>query len=67
MRCYYQVFGTISGDDQLGFPLATSSGSGNVENVLMPYLSTLSEFREDVRTIARQNKGSIVVFLSKMQ
>lgn len=52
-----KVFGAISGDDEIGFPVNVGgAGGGNVENLLMPYLNALSQFREDVRTVALEHK-----------
>jgi len=57
------VFGAITGDDEIGFPVTMSSAGGqNSETLLMPYLNVLSDFRENVRNVARQHKGSCFNF-----
>uniref|UniRef100_A0A8C2HGR9 Cysteine--tRNA ligase, cytoplasmic n=1 Tax=Cyprinus carpio TaxID=7962 RepID=A0A8C2HGR9_CYPCA len=49
-----KTFGALEGAEPIGFPVG---GSGqNLENTVMPYLSVLSDFREDVRRIAREKK-----------
>uniref|UniRef100_A0A672MTQ9 Cysteine--tRNA ligase, cytoplasmic n=1 Tax=Sinocyclocheilus grahami TaxID=75366 RepID=A0A672MTQ9_SINGR len=48
------TFGAIEGSEPIGFPVG---GNGqNLESTVMPYLSVLSDFREDVRKIAREKK-----------
>uniref|UniRef100_A0A673K6H2 Cysteine--tRNA ligase, cytoplasmic n=1 Tax=Sinocyclocheilus rhinocerous TaxID=307959 RepID=A0A673K6H2_9TELE len=49
-----KTFGAIEGSEPIGFPVG---GNGqNLESTVMPYLSVLSDFREDVRKIAREKK-----------
>lgn len=50
-----QIFGAIKGDTVIGFPQA-GLGAGNMEEMVMPYLTALSEFRETVRQLAREKK-----------
>jgi len=53
----FKVFGAISGDEEIGFPISVGGTSGgNVETLLMPYLNALSQFREEIRTLARTHK-----------
>uniref|UniRef100_H2ZQZ8 Cysteine--tRNA ligase, cytoplasmic n=1 Tax=Ciona savignyi TaxID=51511 RepID=H2ZQZ8_CIOSA len=52
----FKVFGAISQEEEIGFPISTAGS--NTEEILMPYLNTLSNFREDVRNIARSHKVS---------
>uniref|UniRef100_A0A671Q118 Cysteine--tRNA ligase, cytoplasmic n=1 Tax=Sinocyclocheilus anshuiensis TaxID=1608454 RepID=A0A671Q118_9TELE len=48
------TFGAIEGSEPIGFRVG---GNGqNLESTVMPYLSVLSDFREDVRKIAREKK-----------
>jgi cysteinyl-tRNA synthetase len=51
-----RVFGVISDSSPIGFPLATTQSSENMEEVVMPYLSLLAGFREDVRKKALEVK-----------
>uniref|UniRef100_A0A8C2KNZ2 Cysteine--tRNA ligase, cytoplasmic n=1 Tax=Cyprinus carpio TaxID=7962 RepID=A0A8C2KNZ2_CYPCA len=49
-----KTFGAIEGSEPIGFPVG---GNGqNLESTVIPYLSVLSDFREDVRKIAREEK-----------
>ncbi|XP_078489101.1 cysteine--tRNA ligase, cytoplasmic-like isoform X2 [Ciona intestinalis] len=60
----FKVFGAITQSDEIGFPLSVGgNNASNVEEILMPYLNTLSQFRENVRAIARTHKVSEVLEL----
>ena len=62
----FRTFGVIEGKQELGFPSADASGQGSsagTEEVLMPVLQALADFREDVRKEARQLKASLVLDL----
>ncbi|KAM4722357.1 cysteine--tRNA ligase, cytoplasmic isoform 2-T2 [Rhinophrynus dorsalis] len=59
-----KVFGAIDGEDAIGFPVGGSAHSTNLESMVMPYLQVLSQFREGVRQIARENKVFEVLQLS---
>ncbi|XP_010766784.1 cysteine--tRNA ligase, cytoplasmic isoform X2 [Notothenia coriiceps] len=50
-----KVFGAIEGSEPIGFPVGQSQNVG-LETTVMPYLSVLSNFREEVRKIARDKK-----------
>lgn len=50
-----KVFGAIKEEAVVGFP-QTGAGATSSENTVMPYLSALSEFREDIRQLAREKK-----------
>ncbi|TNN23604.1 Cysteine--tRNA ligase, cytoplasmic [Liparis tanakae] len=52
-----KVFGAIEGSEPIGFPVGGRSQSADLESTVMPYLSVLSDFREGVRRIAREQKG----------
>nr|XP_018898966.1 PREDICTED: cysteine--tRNA ligase, cytoplasmic isoform X1 [Bemisia tabaci] len=60
-----KIFGTITSDNQIGFPLASNStcNPSNVEEIAMPYLMILSQFRDDVRTIGKHLKASEILQL----
>uniref|UniRef100_UPI00358F0329 cysteine--tRNA ligase, cytoplasmic n=1 Tax=Myxine glutinosa TaxID=7769 RepID=UPI00358F0329 len=51
-----KIFGAIEGDDPIGFPIGASTQITDLESMVMPYLTVLSEFREEVRAIARIEK-----------
>nr|CAG4643063.1 EOG090X02DZ [Ilyocryptus agilis] len=50
----FQIFGVIEGKQLLGFPSESASGSSNAEEVVLPILQAMAEFREEVRKEARQ-------------
>ncbi|XP_004599311.2 cysteine--tRNA ligase, cytoplasmic isoform X1 [Ochotona princeps] len=51
-----KVFGAIEEDSALGFPVGGPGSSLDLEATVLPYLHVLSEFREGVRRIAREQK-----------
>lgn len=51
-----KIFGAIEGSDPIGFPVGGQSQNVDLESTVMPYLSVLSDFREGVRKIAREQK-----------
>lgn len=57
-RLYSKVFGAIVGGvaDAIGFPVG-SGAEVDLEGTVMPYLTAFADFREGVRTIAREHKG----------
>ena len=62
---FLQVFGAIDSDAEIGFPVNVGGAElGSVENILMPYLTALSNFREEIRTLARNHKGGHFVDLN---
>ncbi|XP_046552685.1 cysteine--tRNA ligase, cytoplasmic-like isoform X1 [Haliotis rubra] len=56
----FKVFGAIEGDEGIGFPTG-GAGTTNVEETVMPYLSTLATFREQVRQTAREQKATAIL------
>ncbi|XP_072375053.1 cysteine--tRNA ligase, cytoplasmic isoform X1 [Scyliorhinus torazame] len=58
-----KIFGAIEGEEPIGFPVGGGSQNLNVEATVMPYLKVLSDFRENVRQIAREKKVSEVLQL----
>ncbi|GLG93420.1 Uncharacterized protein GBIM_00837 [Gryllus bimaculatus] len=49
-----RVFGVVPSDTSIGFPVgAPGSTSGDLESQLMPYLSLMASFRDNVRSHAR--------------
>nr|XP_045010680.1 cysteine--tRNA ligase, cytoplasmic isoform X4 [Jaculus jaculus] len=59
-----KIFGAIEEESSLGFPVGGPGKNLNLESMVMPYLKVLSEFREGVRKIARENKVPEVLQLS---
>ncbi|KAK3925356.1 Cysteine--tRNA ligase, cytoplasmic [Frankliniella fusca] len=52
-----RTFGALPSDSSIGFPLASADNSGfNLEETVMPYVRILAEFRDSVRTQARETK-----------
>ncbi|KAM9764517.1 cysteine--tRNA ligase, cytoplasmic isoform 1-T1 [Menidia menidia] len=51
-----KIFGAIEGSEPIGFPIGAQGQSVDLESTVMPYLSVLSDFREKVRKIAREQK-----------
>uniref|UniRef100_A0A452TLM8 Cysteine--tRNA ligase, cytoplasmic n=1 Tax=Ursus maritimus TaxID=29073 RepID=A0A452TLM8_URSMA len=58
------IFGAIEEESSLGFPVRGPGTSLDLESTVMPYLQVLSEFREGVRKIAREQKVPEVLQLS---
>ncbi|XP_011843579.1 PREDICTED: cysteine--tRNA ligase, cytoplasmic isoform X2 [Mandrillus leucophaeus] len=59
-----KIFGAVEEETSLGFPVGGSGTGLNLESTVMPYLQVLSEFREGVRKIAREQKVPEVLQLS---
>uniref|UniRef100_A0A8C2KP42 Cysteine--tRNA ligase, cytoplasmic n=1 Tax=Cyprinus carpio TaxID=7962 RepID=A0A8C2KP42_CYPCA len=51
-----KTFGAIEGSEPIGFPVGGNGQNADLESTVIPYLSVLSDFREDVRKIAREEK-----------
>nr|CCA14185.1 cysteinyltRNA synthetase putative [Albugo laibachii Nc14] len=52
----FRIFGLIQGGSDIGFPLTNSSEEGaavNEETILTPVLDIFSEFRDEIRELAR--------------
>ncbi|XP_012737592.2 cysteine--tRNA ligase, cytoplasmic isoform X2 [Fundulus heteroclitus] len=56
-----KVFGAIEGSDPIGFPVGGQTV--DLESTVMPYLAVLSDFRENVRRIAREQKVTALLQL----
>ncbi|KAM4592432.1 cysteine--tRNA ligase, cytoplasmic isoform 2-T2 [Odontesthes bonariensis] len=50
-----KIFGAIEGSDSIGFPVGGRDDI-DLESTVMPYLAVLSDFRANVRKIAREQK-----------
>ncbi|KAG7283721.1 hypothetical protein CRUP_034345, partial [Coryphaenoides rupestris] len=50
------TFGAIEGAEPIGFPVGGNGQDIDLETTVMPYLKVLSDFREGVRRIAREQK-----------
>ncbi|XP_036731870.2 cysteine--tRNA ligase, cytoplasmic isoform X2 [Manis pentadactyla] len=59
-----KVFGAIEEESSLGFPVRGPGTCLNLEATVTPYLQVLSEFREGVRRIAREQHVPEVLELS---
>ncbi|CAJ0959380.1 unnamed protein product, partial [Mesorhabditis belari] len=59
-----RVFGVIPTSSEIGYPLSTDEDSTSKEETVMPYLNVLSEFREEVRKIAKANGVHDILKLS---
>ncbi|CAD1477900.1 unnamed protein product [Heterotrigona itama] len=57
----FTIFGVISSHDNIGFPVDNSTTNLNVEEVVMPYLEILANFREKVRNNAKDLKASSIL------
>ncbi|XP_044731400.1 cysteine--tRNA ligase, cytoplasmic [Chrysoperla carnea] len=52
-----QIFGAVEIKTELGFPVSKNKVGENIECVILPYLTILSEFRDKIRTHARDIKA----------
>lgn len=53
------IFGAISGPrGGIGFPMKGSGDGGNLEDIVMPYLTPLADFRNAIREQARSLKAT---------
>jgi len=61
----FKVFGIIDHDD-IGFPVA--GADTNAETLLTPFLNAITNFREDVRSAARQKEtGKVLEFCDNLR
>ncbi|KAJ8249094.1 hypothetical protein GJAV_G00231110 [Gymnothorax javanicus] len=58
-----KIFGAIEESESIGFPVAGNGQSVDLESTVMPYLKALSDFREGVRKVAREEKVTEVLQL----
>ncbi|KAJ8390902.1 hypothetical protein AAFF_G00098220 [Aldrovandia affinis] len=58
-----KTFGAIEGAELIGFPVGGNGQNVDLESTVMPYLKVLSDFREGVRKIAREQKVTEVLQL----
>ncbi|XP_053348980.1 cysteine--tRNA ligase, cytoplasmic isoform X2 [Clarias gariepinus] len=59
----FKTFGAIEGIEPIGFPVGGNDHNVDLESTVMPYLKVLSDFREGVRKIAREQKVTEVLQL----
>ncbi|XP_072527718.1 cysteine--tRNA ligase, cytoplasmic isoform X1 [Salminus brasiliensis] len=59
----FKTFGAIEGTEPIGFPVGNNGQNADLESTVMPYLNVLSDFREGVRKIAREQKVTEVLQL----
>jgi len=58
-----KIFGAHNGEQEIGFPSASGVEGANREEIVMPYVDLMAEFREDVRKIAREEKVTKILKL----
>ncbi|XP_066557221.1 cysteine--tRNA ligase, cytoplasmic isoform X1 [Amia ocellicauda] len=58
-----KIFGAIDGIEPIGFHVGGNGQKVDLESTVMPYLKVLSDFREEVRKIAREKKVTEVLQL----
>ncbi|XP_036837363.1 cysteine--tRNA ligase, cytoplasmic isoform X1 [Oncorhynchus mykiss] len=58
-----KTFGAIEGSEPIGFPVGGDGHHVDMETTVMPYLKVLSDFRESVRKIAREQNVTEVLQL----
>ncbi|KAE9556057.1 hypothetical protein FO519_000691 [Halicephalobus sp. NKZ332] len=57
-----RIFGVIPEHNDIGFPTeSTGTDTGDKEELLMPYLNALANFRENVRNMARTAKNKDIL------
>jgi len=59
----FKVFGANHGEQEIGFPASGGSQAANREEIVMPYVDLIAEFREDVRKVARKEKVAEILSL----
>ncbi|XP_043915332.1 cysteine--tRNA ligase, cytoplasmic [Protopterus annectens] len=59
----FKIFGAIDSEEPIGFPIGGTGQSVNLEATVMPFLSALSQFRESIRQIAREQKVTDILQL----
>ncbi|XP_028403156.1 cysteine--tRNA ligase, cytoplasmic-like [Dendronephthya gigantea] len=63
-----RVFGANEGSQAIGFQTSGSSTEANREDIALPYVQLLADFREQVRNIARQEKvGEILKLCDRLR
>lgn len=63
-----QVFGANEGPQSIGFQTSSSTSAVDQEDIALPYVQLLSDFREKVRNIARQKKvGEILKLCDQLR
>jgi len=58
-----KVFGANEGDQFIGFAAADDAGATKREEVVMPFLDVLAQFREDVRMVAQEERATKILQL----
>lgn len=59
----FKVFGAVPSDESIGFPQGKGGQSGNLEEMVMPYLTAFARFRDQVRQSARELKATPILSL----
>ncbi|XP_066592914.1 cysteine--tRNA ligase, cytoplasmic [Prorops nasuta] len=55
------VFGLVTSTEEIGFPVDHENSNTNVEEIVMPYLEILSNFREKIRDQAKELKADSIL------
>lgn len=58
-----KIFGANDGEQEMGFPSVGGATGADREEMLMPFVDLIAEFREDVRKIAREEKVTKILKL----
>jgi cysteinyl-tRNA synthetase len=68
LSSFPQVFGANEGSQLIGFQTSSSNNATNEEDIALPYVQLLADFREQVRNIARQEKvGEILKLCDRLR
>lgn len=61
----FDVLGLIARDEAIGFPAggaaSTGQGAGDLETLVLPYLSCMADFRDNVRQSAREIRATSIL------
>jgi len=57
----FNVLGMISKEDTMGFPSGGSAAGVDLETLVMPYLNSMADFRDNVRKSAREIKATEIL------
>jgi cysteinyl-tRNA synthetase len=52
-----RIFGVAQEDSSLGLGSSSNTAAGNAEDIAMPYLKVLADYRDGIRNLAQQKAG----------
>eukprot|EP00794_Sanderia_malayensis_P018078 gene18076-19885_t len=58
-----KIFGANEGVQDIGFPLGGADSPANREDLVMPYVEAVAKFRNDVRSVAKEEKCNRILEL----